>query len=209
MNNIILAIVAVSSVACAADGEQAPTHDGEPVAASPEPPTAPPPSVEDAATSSEAPALCDALWDLATSGAPVDLCEDAIAEDCDRIVGTLSEDYVSAVEQCIAGGYDILACMSASVDAFDVTLAHHELAAAFCDACVFDVPQCTELFYVNDSQWGLGTLLLPFSAEVLDTIRAECTESFTCAFDFPSCAMDVVAERLHVDASRECLLDLL
>jgi hypothetical protein len=213
LQTLAFAIVALGSAACAADAEETASRPVMPPAE--EPPRDVPdlPEEQDEETPAEEPMLppadgmCGALVELVSSEAPVSECEEALAADCERIVGTLNDPYVDSVEVCIDQGGDVIACMMDSVDAFEKTPAHDALASAYCDACAFGVPGCEELFYVNDSDYGLGTVLLPFSDEVLDAVRAECTSGFTCAVDFPTCAMDVVRERLNVDDSRECLLD--
>lgn len=173
------------------------------------PPADDPGATGDPMTSPATGGLCGALIDLASSDEPAHECVAVMADDCTRIVGTLNDPYVEAVEQCIDDGGDIFECMTDAVDAIAKTAAHEDLAATFCDECAFDAPGCEEVFYIDDSEWGLGTLLLPFSDEVVDTVAAECADGFTCSIDFPNCAMDVIRDRLNVDASRECLMDII
>jgi hypothetical protein len=150
-------------------------------------------------------AVCAAVFDQVDLGIAT-ACVSAIAADCEAAVGVLSDPFLAAVHACIEAGGDPLVCMGeASLD-LEAGPAQRDLAAAFCDRCAFDLPECEQAFYVGQSSQGIGTLFLPLSDEVVHDIRDSCTTGLFCAADFWSCVADRLVARFNSDEAAWCLL---
>ena len=136
-----------------------------------------------------------------------DTCAETLTMTCESVLGIINPDYVAAVSACMADGTDVLTCLAEGFTMLEPKLAHLTLAEAFCEECALDVPGCEDVFFFDGEAAGVGVLTLPFSEELIAEITAECTDGFTCAFDFPSCAREVIEARLPEVEVLLCVLD--
>lgn len=135
-------------------------------------------------------------------------CDDAIIADCADVVGMLSAPYLKALSGCLAGGEIPAVCLVAVTMDLKPTAAHHDLAKAYCDECLFGLSGCEDVFYFGeDDQLGLGSIALPFSDELVRQIADECTQDLTCSVDLPGCAQDVLVNHLVPEKTVLCLID--
>jgi hypothetical protein len=135
-------------------------------------------------------------------------CDLALAADCADIVGLLQDSYVDAIAACLSDDESPAECFFEATLALQPTDAHHELVSSYCDQCLFGVDGCEDAFYFGEKeQLGLGIVALPFNDEVVRQIEEECTSDLTCSVDLPSCAEEIVLERLIPEKTLACLLN--
>lgn len=135
-------------------------------------------------------------------------CDDAILADCADVVGMLSAPYLKAMSACLGAGEVPALCILAATMSLEPTAAHRGLARAYCDECLFGLSGCEDVFYFGeDDQFGLGSIALPFSDELVQQIAEECTQDLTCSVDLPACAQDVLVNHLVPEKTVLCLIN--
>lgn len=163
---------------------------------------------EVAASAATAKDICATAVDYLKRNGATTECDEAIVADCAEVVGMLSDPYLQAIHACLAGGDAPGVCTVAVTFDLKPTAAHHELARAYCDECVFGLPGCEDIFYSgDDDQLGLGAVALPFSDAVLREIAEECTQDLTCSVDLPACTQEVLLDHLVPEKTILCLIN--
>jgi len=137
-------------------------------------------------------------------------CQSTLVDNCEHWLGTFSQPMIDAFVDCVeAGDGDAAECITEAALALEVTSSHETLATAYCEECAFGAPKCEDVFFfeVDGQDVGLGLVTLPFSAEVADEVRVECTDSWSCVADFHTCAVDVVKNRFEIEGVSGCVID--
>ncbi len=199
-----------------ADESESDSGAGSPYVDGPDAPTAPP-SPHDPSSPSDpndpsnpiTPSSEGICGELTTALEGVeDECAKTLTMTCESVLGIINPDYLAAVSVCMDGGSDVLTCLAEGFANLAPKLAHLTLAEAFCEECALDVPGCEEVFFIDGEAAGIGVLTLPFSEELIAEVTAECTDGFTCALDFPSCAREVIEAHIPGIEDLFCVADL-
>lgn len=152
---------------------------------------------------------CEAVQEYVTGCGTVSPCDQALLDDCAKVMGSVADAYVVAVTQCIEAKKPPMTCLGESLSALKATAAQQALAAKYCSECALGIPGCESAFFGEgaDSDAKLGVVLLPFGDDVVNEVAEKCAQGFGCAATFLECAKQTLLARAIPENTLQCMVD--
>lgn len=120
-------------------------------------------------------------------------CDKTLAGACAKLDKVVTTTTITAAQGCLESGVcGVASCLSRAQKASTPSDAHKQLAANYCNTCATGQADCETNFYKKGSK-APGLLVLPYTADIVSKVDAECTGSQGCQAKFATCAREVLA----------------
>lgn len=153
--------------------------------------------------------FCPSLEGYVSPCDDANVCEQALARDCDPLSGVVNADFATATAECMNMLGQPQDCMADATRASTSSPRVEAFATAICLECGSGAGDCEDevLDANDDTELGrAGRLARILTADALEAVQDECTTGENCAASFESCAKQVLARDVP-DESATCLVD--
>ncbi|APR80947.1 Hypothetical protein A7982_06294 [Minicystis rosea] len=143
-------------------------------------------------------------------------CEQALVDDCAKVVDLLSDQFLRSATSCILGGGSPIGCLGSSFTGLTPTEPQKQFASTFCEKCTGGlVPSCTDLFFgegsVPEQLQVAGKVILPLGDALVGKLETDCASAnpVTCVANFSNCAQATLVKQALPTNTVACLFDSL